>query len=341
MRNDTYEIVPCTYCHCVYPRGNGKSSRFTSRPEIIKIPSDVDILAKIKIWYEDDPARCIRIWRFSYSDGMVCAEIEEPTEDLSIMPTRAVFDASCSKLVETVLHKYDMLVAVKNYIGYEQENLHKYSDVRKETRGMNNRIDIVNYNQFVKDLKKIGGTISVDWSDETNTFAQPRSVIEVPTYFVDCLRVQLPTTDFDKKKPHRYHPGLDIPKVVKVDTYNDRVVKVTFSDGTFTKSVCGKNDIFDLDVGITICVMKKVMGKDGHKLYNNMIRDIHETMEKNEKKAEKEKQLKAEFKRRQRKAELKKAAKKAKARQEQIDIQKTAIVEASRAMSDTTGDDLK
>ena len=118
-------------------------------------------------------------------------------------------------------------------------------------------------------------------------------------------------------------------------------VKVTFSDGTFTKSVCGENDVFDLDVGITICVMKKVMGKDGHKLYNNMIRDIHETMEKNEKRAEKEKQLKAEFKRRQRKAELKKAAKKAKARQEQIDIQKTAIIEANRAMNDTTGDDLK
>ena len=140
--------------------------------------------------------------------------------------------------------------------------------------------------------------------------------------------------------PVRYK-NTDIPIVKKVETYNDRVVKVTFVDGSFTKSVCAENDIFDLDVGITICLMKRWLGKDGSKLYNNMLRDIHKRMESNEKQKEKEAAEKRERKTRQHKAELKKAAKKAKDRQEQIDIQKTAMMEAMRVINTQTGDDMK
>lgn len=140
--------------------------------------------------------------------------------------------------------------------------------------------------------------------------------------------------------PVRYE-NTGIPKVAKVETYNDRVVKVTFVDNTFTKSVCSPNDRFDIDVGITICLMKRWLGKDGNKLYNNMIRDIHKTMEHNEKAKEKAAEEKRERIRKQRKEELKKAAKKAKERQEQIDIQKTAMVEAMRVINTQTGDDMK
>ena len=135
--------------------------------------------------------------------------------------------------------------------------------------------------------------------------------------------------------------GYPTPKPVKVETYNDRVVKVTFEDGSFTKSVCSDNDTFDLDVGITICILKRVMGKNGHKLYNNMMRDIHKIMDENEKDKEKARKDKAERKAKQRKTELKAAAKKAKARQDQIDIQKTAFVEALRVSGIGSGDDLK
>lgn len=131
------------------------------------------------------------------------------------------------------------------------------------------------------------------------------------------------------------------PKPVKVETYNDRVVKVTFEDGSFTKSVCSDNDTFDLDVGITICILKRAMGKNGHKLYNNMMREIHKIMDENEKDKEKARKDKAERKAKQRKTELKAAAKKAKARQDQIDIQKTAFVEALRVSGIGSGDDLK
>lgn len=135
--------------------------------------------------------------------------------------------------------------------------------------------------------------------------------------------------------------GYPTPKPVKVETYNDRVVKVTFEDGTFTKSVCSSNDVFDLDVGITICILKRAMGKDGHKLYNNMMQEIHKIMDENEKDKEKARKDKAERKAKQRKTELKAAAKKAKARQDQIDIQKTAFVEALRVSGIGSGDDLK
>lgn len=131
------------------------------------------------------------------------------------------------------------------------------------------------------------------------------------------------------------------PKPVKVETYNNRVVKVTFEDGSFTKSVCSDNDTFDLDVGITICILKRVMGKNGHKLYNNMMREIHKIMDENEKGKEKARKEKAERKAKQHKTELKAAAKKAKARQDQIDIQKTAFVEALRVSGIGSGDDLK
>lgn len=140
---------------------------------------------------------------------------------------------------------------------------------------------------------------------------------------------------------HPLYKNTTIPYVKKVEIYNERVVKVTFVDDTFTKSVCSPNDRFDVDVGITICLMKRWLGKDGNRLYNNMIRDIHKTMEQNEKAKQKEADEKRERIRKQRKAELKKAAKKAKERQEQIDIQKAAMIEAMREVSKSTGDDLK
>lgn len=122
------------------------------------------------------------------------------------------------------------------------------------------------------------------------------------------------------------------PKIVKIETYNDRVVKVTFADGTFTKAVCAVNDIFDIDVGITVCVMKKMLGKDGGKIYNNMIRDCHKLMNEQENKKIEMKTLKEEIKNKQRKDEEKRKAGKQKAREEQIEIQKEAFI---RAMQET------
>lgn len=122
-----------------------------------------------------------------------------------------------------------------------------------------------------------------------------------------------------------------LPKITNIEMYNDRVVKVTFDDGSFTKSVCQENDIFDLDVGITVCLMKKMLdsGKgDGTRIYNDIIRDAHKLIE--DKENEKiEKQLEKESqKKKARKAQMKKQAKKLKAKEEAIDIQKQAYIRA-------------
>lgn len=122
-------------------------------------------------------------------------------------------------------------------------------------------------------------------------------------------------------------------EVVDVQTYNDRVVKLTFTDGTFTKAVCGKNDIFDLDTGITICLIKKMLGNNGHKKYNDLLRNIHKLMELNEER--KQTAILAEKKRKEKlhKAQMKAIAKKLKHKEELIDIHKQAILRADHELN--------
>lgn len=333
ISNDTADSL--AYCYCSMPRGNGKSTKsfmdminkYNIPPgeepyhcipayRYIKIPTDDEIRSKVVVYRQDNYEFCCANLRYRYNDGRVSCEYLNRLNDGEDEP-ESIKNQILDYIVEQVKNKYKELLI-------------------KEATGMN----MNDYNEFTKNLRVIGGCLEVEWG---SLYERPMSKISVPTEYLDRVKIELTSTDSCKKihKCHRYIPGLDIPGVVAVDTYNDRVVKVTFSDGSFTKSVCGKNDTFDLDVGITICIMKKAMGKDGHKLYNNLIRDVHATMEKNERDKERERELKAEFKRRQRKAELKKAAKKAKARQEKIDIQKTAIIEANRVIGAGTGDDLK
>jgi hypothetical protein len=134
----------------------------------------------------------------------------------------------------------------------------------------------------------------------------------------------------DNNETKKIEPIKEV-NITNIEMYNDRVVKVTFDDGSFTKSVCQENDIFDLDVGITVCLMKKMLdsGKgDGTRIYNDIIRNAHKLIE--DKENEKiEKQLEKENqKKKARKAQMKKQAKKLKAKEEAIDIQKQAYIRA-------------
>ena len=122
------------------------------------------------------------------------------------------------------------------------------------------------------------------------------------------------------------------PKIKKIEVYNDRVVKITFEDGSFTKAVCSENDIFDVDVGITICIMKKMLGKDGNKIYNNMIREAHQIMNDQENEKIKEQMEREEASKKRKAAEMKRKAKKLKAKEEAIDIQKLAYIRAMQEM---------
>lgn len=172
--------------------------------------------------------------------------------------------------------------------------------------------------------------ISTEIKEETNMPLNMHD--EICKYF----GLQTATPD---SKP-KWHLGL--PAIKNVETYNNRVVKVTFIDGTFTKAVCSENDPFDLDVGITICAMKRIFGENGTRHYNNYIRHAHEVMEKNEQAKLAKAAKKEAEKARNRKAELKRAANKLKIKEEAIDIQKQAIIRAHQEIEQMQmEDDLK
>lgn len=129
-----------------------------------------------------------------------------------------------------------------------------------------------------------------------------------------------------------------LPDICGVTTYNNRVVKVDFADGTFTKALCSENDTFDLDIGITICLLKKLVG--GTKPYNDIIRGVHEliklqdklkAMDIEEKRKRREEQKRRERKNQQRRLEE---------AQQQMDVVKAGVLEALREHSLKTGDDL-
>lgn len=118
------------------------------------------------------------------------------------------------------------------------------------------------------------------------------SLIEDIAYQPDFAKIFVESILFDLElnKKIRGTMNMNTPKaqssifhqnifVTDVITHNNKVVIVKFSDGSFTKSVCSDNDRFDLDVGITVCVLKKIIG--GTKNYNDLMRSIYKTIQNN------------------------------------------------------------
>lgn len=120
-----------------------------------------------------------------------------------------------------------------------------------------------------------------------------------------------------------------IPSITSVETFNDRCVKVSFADGTFTRSVCSANDNFDIDVGITICLMKRMLSPtSGTKIYNKLIKNIHKGMKIQDKLKEKAIEAEEIRKARIKRIEMKKKARMLKKKEEQIDIVKQGYLRA-------------
>ena len=94
------------------------------------------------------------------------------------------------------------------------------------------------------------------------------------------------TNKVDKEK--KYDPY----EIVDYKVINDTVVIVTFADETTEKAVCNKNDTYDFERAIEICICKKKFG--GTKEYNtaikNALRQVKAVDEKKKKEAE-EKEL--------------------------------------------------
>lgn len=111
----------------------------------------------------------------------------------------------------------------------------------------------------------------------------------------------------------------------------DHGVKVWFKDGTYTQAVCQGDDKFDFDTGITICMMKKILGgkQNGNYAYNKMIRDVRKKYKDMCVEDEKQKEIEAMIERKRAKRAKKKLAKEARKRQEKIDILAEAIKKAT------------
>lgn len=120
-----------------------------------------------------------------------------------------------------------------------------------------------------------------------------------------------------------------MPDITSVNRYDNTVV-VSFADGTKTSAVLDSEDKFNLEQGISICITKKLLGEDGHSVYNKLIRRALKVMKLNEKAAEAAAKKKEEEKRAR---ELKKARserRKAKSREAKIEIQKEAYLRAMK-----------
>lgn len=170
--------------------------------------------------------------------------------------------------------------------------------------------------------------------------------------YTDCIReenIMIPEKiELPKLLRGQWIPLVFEPKFVEVVDVNpivpDKVVEVTFADGTKEKSVCREPDVFSMEFAISICISKKIMG--GSSAYNNAVKrgvKVYEDKQKRET-TEKEEQERIEKKRAKRLAyKERRAAKrieeenqrKAKEREEQIAIQTEAYLRAMKAMGDS------
>jgi hypothetical protein len=112
---------------------------------------------------------------------------------------------------------------------------------------------------------------------------------------------------------------------------NNRIVKVIFWDGTSETATCAPEDDFDLEMGITICIMKHIYGGSG--AYNKAIRkaaDIYYAKEEKKKAEIAKKKEEKEARKRKLEKHKKRLAKK---REKQIEIQKEAYIRAMRELA--------
>ena len=132
------------------------------------------------------------------------------------------------------------------------------------------------------------------------------------------------TTNYDKheSKPKK-NTNLDI---VDYKVINDKVVIVTFKDGSTEKSVCHGDDVFDLERAIELCICKKRFG--GNKDYYAAIRKALKQVRDIDTKKKKDTEEKERIANRKAKYAERKAKRMAKKRKAQIDLQTESFVAA-------------
>lgn len=327
---DASELKGCWCVPNFKPEVKQEVNKLFLHPDI---PTMDEVLKDIYIVSNKDPANLNTRFTVGYHDHVI-DRVETSFEMAAFELTSDIGE----NMLNTALSVAREEVAQKVQKIYEKK-------IKEETNMIKNIVYIPGMNeQENRSLMKVLDSICYDLEAEYDYGPGGKACgvlkITIPFDKVPMLKVSTPAIGASINKKNGWIEGL--PAIQKIETYNNRVVKVTFIDGTFTKAVCSENDPFDLDVGITICAMKRIFGENGTRDYNNFIRHAHEVMVENRRAKLAEAEKKETAKKKKRKAELKKAAKKLKAKEESIDIQKQAIIRAHQEIERAElEDDLK
>ena len=200
---------------------------------------------------------------------------------------------------------------------------------------------------------------STNWN--TAVFAQresPEKVTDNKT--IDAKKYNIPTKDPDAKTALRSAEGkihvgiykdgkLDrianiLPAIEDVKIYNQNTVVISFADGTReTAKVDEKNDYFDIEQGVSVCIVKKLLSDktdgNGTSVYNKLVKyalGVEAENRKAEAKAiSKEREHKERLERRRRKAREKRKEKANARREEQVEVQAEAYLRAIKRLRET------
>ena len=186
--------------------------------------------------------------------------------------------------------------------------------------GINVNVDFGNeYDKFVWDLWN-------DYHESEKKINTARSTIGI------CDEICLMNTKKEKKDMSRNTikgTTVVVPEITNVQVFNNRAVKVTFADGSWTRSVAEKEEVFSLYIGVEICIFKRMLGKDdGSKIYNKIMKNAFDKIDKIEREKNRAAEERKKDKERKHKAELKRQAKALKKKEELINIQKEAYLRA-------------
>lgn len=182
------------------------------------------------------------------------------------------------------------------------------------------KIEVINK---TSDIQTIGNTLNKANGKMTRMIINPFTSI--------CMTIDEDNQNIkvlSKETGFSYYEIADVNIIVP-----NKVVEVTFVDGTKEKSVCREPDTFSLESAISICISKKIMG--GSSAYNNAVKrgmKVYEDKQKREA-VEKAEQERIEKKRAKRLAYKERRA--SKKREEQIVIQAEAYLRAMKAMDDS------
>ena len=173
-------------------------------------------------------------------------------------------------------------------------------------------------------------TTSINWNSNawTTVATDAQSIWDVTEEMVNKICSNFSETVKEDTKGTE-KKDMNIKNKLRIEDYkiiNNTVVIVTFEDRTTEKAVCNKNDVFDFERAIEICVLKKMLG--GTKAYNDLIKnamkDIKYVDDMRKWKAEREELEK----RREAKIAKRKAKRKAQRKQQRIDDMSEAFLKA-------------